>query len=507
MKDLASINENELDGALNALFLESYSQKADEAMARFCLEQEYQVTINLKKEAELLARLNEKRGGGKNILLLILGCFVIVLSSLFVFKGKGTDQPAGGISKKIIVAPQEITNSIPEVNSGAIVSDPATSAPSGQETSGLKIPVTSSPLSPVAVQEKLSPADSSQPLPFVQEGNKDPMEEKILPYFNKEGLAYFAKVKEKMLQKLITIDDQLYSKIAPGVTMYKSREVLVSPFVMSNFPVTNLQYKTFLADLATQGRVDELKKCLPKGEVWKEYGCITLAKNYFENESYNDFPVVNIEKEACVIFCEWLEEETNQKLAEFIQPSKVKGTLKKKEVVVRLPYDYEWIYSADAAYTLIPDCVGYNTIYDASEGLVDKGFFKRTSQVNKRDLRNETRMDKLADVNRFGMTEVEMTSIFKEAINYKDGNSKSSGNSSDPSSYPNNIEACCLAGHVCELIKDKEGGMKVRGCCWKNKGEYLKMMEAYKKNGASPFIGFRVMILNAEKGTDKNPFW
>jgi hypothetical protein len=289
--------------------------------------------------------------------------------------------------------------------------------------------------------------------------------------------------------------------------MYKSREVIVSPFVMSNFPVTNLQYKTFLADLAMQGRVDDMKKCLPKEEVWKEYGCVTLAKNYFEDESYNNFPVVNVGKEACMIFCEWMEEEMNQKLAESTPSSKLKGAAKKKQVTVRLPYDYEWIYSADAAYTLIPDCGGYNTIYDVSEGLVDKGFFKRTSQVNKRDLNKETQMDKLADVNRFGMTEAEMISIFKEAVNYKDDNSKNSVNSSDPSFYPNNIESCCLAGHVCELIKDKDGGMTVRGCCWKSKEDYLKMMETYKKYDASPFVGFRVMILNTEKGNNKNPFW
>ena len=53
---------------------------------------------------------------------------------------------------------------------------------------------------------------------------------------------------------------------------------------------------------------------------------------------------------------------------------------------------------------------------------------------------------------------------------------------------------------------------RIQGFLW-NRAEkqgvadYLKMMEAYKKNGASPFIGFRVMILNADKGTDRNPFW
>ena len=65
MKEFASINENELDGALNALFLETYSRETDEGMARFFLEQDYKVSINSKKEAELLARLNGKQGGGK----------------------------------------------------------------------------------------------------------------------------------------------------------------------------------------------------------------------------------------------------------------------------------------------------------------------------------------------------------------------------------------------------------------------------------------------------------
>jgi hypothetical protein len=207
------------------------------------------------------------------------------------------------------------------------------------------------------------------------------------------------------------------------------------------------------------------------------------------------------------MYCEWLESVSNEKLAASSKTSKFKGPVKRKQVVVRLPYDHEWIYSADAAYTLIPDCKGYNTIYDESEGLVDKGFFKRTSQMNKRDLRKETRMDKLADVNRFGMTEAEMMSIFNEAMNFKDNRSKVKGDPFDPASYPNNIEACCLAGHVCELINTKDGGMTVRGCCWKNKDEYLKMMETYKKHGASPFVGFRVMIHNAERGSDKDPFW
>ncbi len=507
MKDLSSINENELDGALNALFLKTYSRKEDEDLARFCLDEDFQVVINSKKEAELLARLNGKQGGGKNIILWSLAVLLISVLLVVLYNTKSAEQ-------KVVATSSQIKGDAPE----------------SQGEPNQLVSSTLSSNSDKKEQEKTADNSSSFVTVTHQGGNPDigfpyvepiippvpniePAEEKVLPYFSKEGLSHFSKVKERIIQKLVKIDDLLYGKTAPGSTMYKNAEVIVPPFVMSNFPVTNLEYKTFLADLVMQGRFEEMKKCLPKEEVWKEYGFNNLAKNYFSNEIYNDFPVVNVNTEAIAIYCEWLQVECNEQLAASAAASAKfsktkKPTAKKKQVIVRLPYDYEWIYSADAAFALIPDCQnGYNTIYDPSEGLVDKGFFKRTSQVNKIDKSKETPMDKLSDVNRFGMTEEEIIEIYKKAINYKDVKSKSTGNPASPESYPDNVEACCLAGHVSELIKSKDGAMTVRGCCWKDKEEYLKMMEVYNKNGASPFIGFRVVILNSERGSDKNPFW
>ncbi len=501
MKNFSTINENELDGALNALFLEKYSRKEDEELARFCMEQDFQVLINSKKEAALLARLNGKQGGGKNILLWSLSVLLLSVLSIVLYNINSSEQ-------KVIATSSENSTAYSESVESSTQTDGSSALETTEEKLEQKIVGSLSPFN-VRTNEPTSPAiDSLEVEPvYIPKAVPEPVEEKVLPYFNKEGLAYFAKIKKRILQKLVKIDDVLYGKTAPGSTMYKNSEVIVPPFVMSNFPVTNLEYKTFLADLVMQGRFEDMKKCLPKEEVWKEYGCNNLAKNYFSNEIYNDFPVVNINTKACAIYCEWLQEECNQELAISTKKSKTKSTGKKKQVIVRLPYDYEWIYSADAAYALIPDCSGYNTIYDPSEGLVDKGFYKRTSQVNKIDKSKETPMDKLSDVNRFGMSEEEIIAIFKKAINYKDVKSKSTGNPAAPESYPDNIEACCLAGHVSELIKSKEGEMKVRGCCWKDKEEYLKMMDVYNKNGASPFIGFRVVILNTERGSDKDPFW
>ncbi len=506
MKKHSSIQDSELDGALNALFLETYSRKTDEDLAHFIMEQDYAVKIDSKKEATLLARLNAK-SGGKNGILMIFALLVIISSSLFFF--------TNDVEEKLSIPEKNNSHSV--LNSAPKNTSPLSTTPqeAEEENTAEKKKISASPLSPSVVSQGVAPIDSvAPPAAYTPEAVADKKEEKVLPYFNKEGLAYFAKIKERILQKFLKIDDLLYGKTAPGATTYKNQEVIVPPFVMSNFPVTNLQYKTFLADLVTQGRFEDMKQCLPHEEVWKEYGCTNLAKNYFANEIYNDFPVVNIDADAAAMFCEWMQDAFNEELngtgktgKDKFKTTKTSSSPKKKQVIVRLPYDYEWIYSVDAAYSLIPDCSGYNTIYDPSEGLVDKNFFKRTSQVNKLDKSKETKMDKLADVNRFGMSEAEMIEIFKKAVNYKDVTSKSSGKPADPSSYPDNIEACCLAGHVCELIKNKEEEITVRGCCWQNKDEYLKMMDTYKKNGASPFIGFRVLILTTERGKDKNPFW
>lgn len=504
MKDFNLIQENDLDGALNALFLENFSQKEDEGVARFCMEKEYNVIINSKKEAALLARLNGKSGGGKNIMWFVLALVLLAGSSLIIFTGKNEGENI------VVISPQ--TTEINSQSSTASTKNASTTVTSAEEKREEKKSVNTSPY--ITTDKFTPPVIDSLGIAktYVPEVANEPTteKEKELPYFNKAGLAHFAQVKEKMLQKLLKIDDLLYGKTSPGATMYKNTEVIVPPFVMSNFPVTNLEYKTFLADLVMQGRFEDMKKCLPKEEVWKEYGCPTLAKNYFSNEIYNDFPVVNIDLDASAMYCEWLQLETNEQLsaaAAKTSTTSKKSIAKKKQVIVRLPYDYEWIYSADAAFALIPDCAGYNTIYDPSEGLVDKGFFKRTSQVNKVNKSQETPMDKLSDVNRFGMTEAEILEIFKKAMNYKNVKSKSSGNPALPASYPDNVEACCLAGHVSELIKSKEGELKVRGCCWQNKDEYQKMLSVYNKNGASPFIGFRVLIITTERGSDKNPFW
>ncbi len=505
MRPENSINENELDGALNAYFLEKYSSVEDGSVARFILEQDYDAVISKDKEKKLLAKLNKGRRGPFFLLLLIIGLITCITLPIFFHvtdkKASKMIEPFPPSPKAVITQSKEITHTVQTI-------DPVTK----EEKSKVETHTVTTSTIAADGGGVITVIDTLKPLQKTPEIKKEPVEEKMekkLPYFDEVGLAHFQMVKEMVLKKLLKIDNKVYVRVDPGATTYKGDEVIVPPFVMGSHPVTNLQYKVFLADLFREGRMTELEKCLPKTEVWKEYGCNTLAKNYFDNESYNDFPVVNIDKEAIDLYCAWLQDQMNESLsnapvsgkAKFSGPTKKISMGKAKKVTVRLPYDYEWIYAIDAYYALMPDCGGYNTIYDVSEGLVDKDFFKRTSEVSKHDKKKQTRMEKLSDVNRYGMTEAEMTAIFKEAISFKEKKS----DSNDPVAYPGKMEDCCLAGHVGELIYTKNGGTTIRGCCWKDKEEYLKMTAEYKKQNASPFVGFRVVFIT--DGTYKDPFW
>ncbi|MGZ4035580.1 MAG: hypothetical protein ACXVP4_12000, partial [Bacteroidia bacterium] len=93
----------------------------------------------------------------------------------------------------------------------------------------------------------------------------------------------------------------------------------------------------------------------------------------------------------------------------------------------------------------------------------------------------------------------------REAIMFNDQTIKTS--SGKEPEYPLGIEACSEAGHVSEIVQDLDNNTKVMGCCWKSKEDYLKMLAFFDQNKASPFVGFRLVITNKEKGTYKNPFW
>jgi len=57
------------------------------------------------------------------------------------------------------------------------------------------------------------------------------------------------------------------------------------------------------------------------------------------------------------------------------------------------------------------------------------------------------------------------------------------------------------------VTEKKSSRIWLIGISWKNKDEYIKMQNEFKTVLSSPFVGFRPVIVNANDGEYKNPFW
>ena len=123
--------------------------------------------------------------------------------------------------------------------------------------------------------------------------------------------------------------------------------VSVQAFMMCNTEVTNGEYLTFLFDLLIQGKKDEFLRAKPDQANWtKTFGdrLLILEQEYFSDEKYRSYPVVNVSREGAELYCKWLTLEVHNsgKNDFFIND-------------IRLPHRAEWALAAqmkeDSCYT------------------------------------------------------------------------------------------------------------------------------------------------------------
>lgn len=160
---------------------------------------------------------------------------------------------------------------------------------------------------------------------------------------------------------------------------------MIDGFAMRNMAVSNLEYKAFLADLISQNRTSDYFKAQVLSETWSKYHCDQIASSYFQNETYNDFPVVNVSYEGAVLFCKWLQEE--------LEIYTIQHHIKNNGIQIRLPYCEEWICAARDGYAKISYEKGYHTMYDITEGLVDKSFANRQEKIRHKNQQSDSLYD------------------------------------------------------------------------------------------------------------------
>jgi hypothetical protein len=482
MKKNNPINDNQLDELLRDLYLDENSQVANESEASFVLEQEYPVTINIKKEQALLNKFQGKSGfkGFRFFIISLVIGFMACLVFYFISATSNKNTPISKLNSQTYHK-QTQHNSINNQNDNSETTTHASEFTKSMDTFGRpKNLVAIVKLDSTIKTKKESAEQSIQPI------------QKKLPYIKEQDRLLYANIKNQLLHSLIKLDKGLYTHLPANKVVYANKDVIVNAFNLRNISVTNLEYKAFLADLIIQKRTDDYTIAQLLTDNWTKINCNTLANAYFQDEKYNDFPVVNMTMDGAKLFCKWLEEE--------VQLYTIQHHLKSIPLQIRLPYDDEWIYAAREGYAKIAFEKGYNTMYDETERLVNSSFTSRVALIKKRVKKVDSLYTQFT-TNKYGWTEKDILSFFNIGLNYYH---KTPGDTI----YTDRMKVLNKFGRASEIVYQRNNSrIWLSGLSWKNKETYLKLENEFKANASSPFVSFRFVVVNPNDPEYKNPFW
>ncbi|MCI5056283.1 MAG: DUF4229 domain-containing protein [Flavobacteriales bacterium] len=306
--------------------------------------------------------------------------------------------------------------------------------------------------------------------------------------FDSTMVKYFSALKMEMIDKIIRMDTNMYTLVLGGNINYIGKNIGIDRFYLRNTPVSNLEYKIFLYDIYRKGMIEQFNMANVVEGSWKLEGYKKLEKEYFYNEKYNLFPVVNVPKEGMILFCQWMQNEIE------VQAKYQKIELDRYKV--RLPRDVEWIRAAYIGYADVLKCSGFNTIFDVESGYVNKKF---EAKVAKNIRKHRPLMVDDYEHNLFLKNERQLLKNFAKAEVYQEDYYFVEGN---------RLKAALEQFGCAELIVGFGSNEPlVSGMCWKSKLQYLEMVNQYNLMGVSPFVSFRPVIVFDEEQDRDNPFW
>ncbi len=472
----SNITDKEIRELLKRRLLE---QNEDDLLTKNLIEMEAKIAFanepllapSLHREQELITKLNNKFSSNilKKWMLGALGLVLIILCFLMI---------KNNFSPDVKITGQPLSNTVSNNNAPQkFHQNQLSEIDTSNENVSDVIPLKSE--SKVWPKEIMASVENETAGKF-DEGPKHFPEENLASYENSDPYHYVPiltpkEIKEnnKYKGKIIR---HLYGclKIPKGTLNHNGESVLLDEFYISQLEVTNKKYRTFINDLLIQNRMEDYLKALPDTTKRFIEGKTFLdPNNYFWKPVYDEYPVVNISREAALLYCKWLKEEMdgqNKKANEQIFD-------------VRLPFDTEWIYAAQGGLegAIYPWQTAQTTGIQNAKGCFLCNFSTNTSKFEIRAV-DECLVKISEGITTAGaMTKGEM--IIAPSVSYN----------------PNNYGLYNMSGNVAEMIcnsKTKKAGTK--GGSWKSDCNHVKINAEDEYEGiieASPFIGFRPVFI------------
>lgn len=163
---------------------------------------------------------------------------------------------------------------------------------------------------------------------------------KVKAIFSLLAIFVFAsafKERPKDIIKLKKAFTSHYTYIPNGSATIDEKVFETGAFYMFRTEVSNLNYAEFLHFLTDE---ELKKKYAVQSDKWTEMSesASPMAEFYHTHSAYENYPVVNITKEAATAYCEWLTS---------VYETKDIGLPEDTKVVFRLPTRAEWVNAAN----------------------------------------------------------------------------------------------------------------------------------------------------------------
>lgn len=235
-----------------------------------------------------------------------------------------------------------------------------------------------------------------------------------------------------------------FADVPAGVAFLNGERVPTKAFFLARTEVSNAEFRGFLADVKT-GAGQEVMESLAPG-MRNDRPEDPFAVVYYTDRRYDDYPVVNVSREAAMAYCAWLQEKLNHEAPAGIA------------YAVRLPSRSEWVRAAQGDKGNSPYAWGGPSVQNIRGCMLCN--FKASTLTSQR-------------------------------VAYRDGDDGADLTAPVGSYSPNGLGLFNMNGNVAEWLQ--EAGMAAGGS-WASTNEEVRNESVMRVQGPSPMVGFRPLV-------------